>query len=116
MYQEIENIITPTKLDVEFRFPENISFETKSMVSSSKNLMTGRVVFGDFTNPDTRSAQQQAAIRQASAAALERRNQVMASRKKENEYDTSRRIESDVTARMQRLAASKRNAKRGKAN
>ena len=116
MYEEIENIITPTKLDVEFRFPENISFETKSMVSSSKNLMTGRVVFGDFTNPDTRSAQQQAAIRQASAAALERRNQVMASRKKENEYDTSRRIESDVTARMQRLAASKRNAKRGKAN
>ena len=76
--------------------------------------MVGRLVFGNFTNPDTRSAQQEASIKQASAAALERRNQAMASRTKQNEYDTSRRIESDVTSRIQRLAASKRNAKRGK--
>jgi len=115
IYEEIEKFVTPTTLSVEFRFSRSESFEKmKSAMPSTKNLMIGRVVFGNFINPDTRSAQQDASIRQASAAAFERRNQAMASRTKQNEYDTSRSIESDVTSRMQRLAASKRNTKKGK--
>jgi hypothetical protein len=115
IYEEIETLVTPTNLSVEFRLSQSESFaKMKSVMPSSKNLMIGRVVFGKFINPDTRSAQQEASIKQASAAALERRNQAMASRTKHNAYDTTRRIESDVTARMQRLAASKRNAKKGK--
>ena len=109
IYEEIENLVTPTNLDVEFRSPKMTSVETLS-----KDSMIGRRIFGDFVNPDTRSAQQEASIERASAAALERRNQAMASRAKQNEYDTTRRIESDVTARMQRLAANKRSTKRGK--
>ncbi len=109
IYEEIENFATPTNLDVEFRSPKTTPVEP-----TPKHSMIGRRIFGDFVNPDTRSAQQEASILQASAAALERRNQAMASRAKKNEYDTTRRIESDVTSRMQRLAASKRNTKRGK--
>jgi hypothetical protein len=115
IYEEIEKLVIPPNLSVEFRFSERKSFENeKPDIHSSRKLMIGRVVFGDFINPDTRSAQQEESIKQASAAALERRNQAMASRTKQNEYDTSRRIESDVTARMQKLAANKRNTKRGK--
>lgn len=115
IYEEIEKLPTPANLNVEFRFSKGESFvEKTSVMPSSKDLMIGRIVYGNFINPDTRSAQQQASIEQASAAALERRNQAMASRAKQNEYDTTRRIESDVTARMQRLAANKRNRKRGK--
>ena len=115
LYEETEKLVTPPKLSVEFRSPKSESAEDmKSVMPSSKNVMSGRVVFGNFVNPDTRSAQQEAAIKEASAAALERRNQAMAGRTKQNEYDTTRRIESDVTARMQRLAASKRNTKKGK--
>mmetsp|Transcript_5422 Transcript_5422/g.13632 ORF Transcript_5422/g.13632 Transcript_5422/m.13632 type:complete len:116 (-) Transcript_5422:2550-2897(-) len=80
---------------------------------SPKILMIGRVIFGNFVNPDTRSARKEASMRQASAAALERRNQAIANRAKNNEYDISRRIESEVTARMQRLAAGKRDTKKG---
>jgi len=115
IYQEIEKLVIPPSISVEFRFSERNAVENEQTdIPSSKNLMIGRVVFGNFINPDTRSAQQEEAIKQASASALERRNQAMASRTKQNEYDTSRRIESDVTARMQRLAANKRNTKRGK--
>ena len=109
IYEETLNLPTPTILGDEFRFEKSIP-----VVPMSNSPMIGRLVFGNFINPDTRSAQQEASIKQASAAALERRNQAMASRTKQNEYDTTRRIESDVTARMQRLAASKRNTKRGK--
>ena len=115
LYEETEKLVTPPKLNVEFRSLKSESVEEmKSAMPCSKNTMTGRVVFGNFVNPDTRSAQQEASIKEASAAALERRNQAMASRTKQSEYDTTRRIESDVTARMQRLAASKRNTKKGK--
>lgn len=109
IYEETLNLPTPTILGDEFRFEK-----ATPVVPISNSSMIGRLVFGNFINPDTRSAQQEASIKQASAAALERRNQAMASRTKQSEYDTTRRIESDVTARMQRLAASKRNTKRGK--
>ena len=115
IYEEIETLATPTNLNVEFRLSRSESVATtKSVTPSPKNLMIGRVIFGKFINPDTRSAQQEASIKQASAAALKRRNQAMESRTKQNAYDTTRKIESDVTARMQRLAASKRNTKKGK--
>mmetsp|Transcript_40846 Transcript_40846/g.41472 ORF Transcript_40846/g.41472 Transcript_40846/m.41472 type:complete len:86 (+) Transcript_40846:1143-1400(+) len=84
------------------------------MKKKIKISIPGRVVFGNFVNPDTRSAQQEASIKDAAASALERRKHAMASRVKQNEYDTTRRIESNVTARMQRLAASKRNVRKGK--
>jgi len=115
IYDATEKLETPTNLNVEFRCSKNGSVEkAKLAMPESKNTMIGRVVFGNFTNPDTRSAQQEASIKQASAAALERRNQAMASRTRQNEYDTTRRIESGVTTRMQRLAANKRNTRRGK--
>ena len=50
----------------------------------------------------------------ASEAAKNRRNQAAASNQKNDEFNTTMRVEKDVTARMQRLAATKRNAKKGK--
>jgi len=116
LYEEIEKLLITPNLSVEFRSSktELAEKESKSAVAQSKISMTGRTIFGDFVNPDTRSAQQEASIREASAAALERRNQAQANRSKQNEYDMSRKIESDVTARMQRLAATKRNTKKGR--
>lgn len=79
------------------------------------NAMPGRKVFGNFQNPDTRSATQEAAITAASAAATQRREAAVANQQRRDEYDTSRAIEREATARMQRLAAQKRSAKRSKA-
>jgi len=115
LYHEAQKLETPPNLNVEFRSLESKSTaETKSQLPSSKILIPGRIIFGNFVNPDTRSAQQDASIKEASAAALERRNQALANRTKESEYDITRKIESSATARMQRLAASKRNARKGK--
>jgi len=115
IYEENEKLSIRPNLSVEFRSTNSESSkEMKSTMPQLKNLMIGRIIFGNFINPDTRSAQQEASIREASAAALERRNQATANRSKQNEYDTSRRIESDVTARMQRLKANKRNTKKGR--
>ena len=114
LYEETQKLETPSKLNAVFRSLENKSSSKDTKSENPNILVTGRVVFGNFVNPDTRSAQQEASIKEAAASALERRNQAMASRTKQSEYDTTRRIESGVTARMQRLAASKRNVKKGK--
>ncbi|MGK3733430.1 MAG: hypothetical protein ACI8RD_001099 [Bacillariaceae sp.] len=114
LYEETQKLETPSKLNVVFRSLENKSSAKDTKSENPKFLVTGRVVFGNFVNPDTRSAQQEASIKEAAASALERRNHALASRTKQSEYDTTRRIESGVTARMQRLAASKRNVKKGK--
>ena len=78
--------------------------------------MAGRAIFGEFVNPDTRSAANEAGILAASEAAALRREHVMAMRAHNAEYDTSRRIEKNVMARTQRLAAGKRNTRKSKAN
>jgi len=110
LYEETLKLETPPKLNVVSRFLEVKNSNEKKI----KISIPGRVVFGNFVNPDTRSAQQEASIKDAAASALERRKHAMAGRVKQNEYDTTRRIESNVTARMQRLAASKRNVRKGK--
>lgn len=114
MYDKILELETPPHLEVKLRSQdENERLPTSSKVSSC--AFPGRVVFGGFTNPDTRSAQQHKAIEDASSAAMERRNQALANHARHGEYDTSRRIESTITARQQRLAAGKRNTRKAKA-
>jgi hypothetical protein len=79
------------------------------------NGMPGRKIFGGFQNPDTRSATQEAAIAAAFESATQRRQAALAVQSRRDEYDTTRAIEREATARAQRLAAQKRSAKRSKA-
>ena len=78
------------------------------------NILPGRKCFGGFQNPDTRSATQEAAIAAAVEAASHRRAAAIASQSRRDEYDTTRTIERNVKARMHRLAAEKRSARRSK--
>jgi len=75
----------------------------------------GRKIFGKFINPDTRGAQQEAAVSAAAADANSRRAAVVEAGQRNSEFDSTRNIERAVMARTQRLAASKRNTKRSKA-
>jgi hypothetical protein len=77
--------------------------------------MPGRIIFGNFRNPDTHVAKQEATMAAAEEAAKERRSQMSAAIGRNNEFNTSQQIERDTTARMQRLAAGKRNSRRAKA-
>jgi hypothetical protein len=77
--------------------------------------MKGRLIYGGFTNPDTRSAAQEALQQTAAAEAAQRRAAVMEAASRRNEYDAVRRIERDVTSRQQRLAADKRHTRKSKA-
>ena len=113
VYNNILNIARCPILHEKLRFDQP---KERPCDSSNSGLATipGRLVFGGFVNPDTRSAQQSKAIEDASSAAIERRNQALAHYEKQNAYSRNSQIEKDVTARMQRLAASKRNARKGK--
>lgn len=97
---------------VPLRSPQSSSYVPPEADTTS--TIAGRIAFCQFVNPDTRSATQEAAIEAASEAAAQRRVQVMARVEQNNEYYTTRQIEKDATARAQRLAASKRNARKGK--
>jgi hypothetical protein len=111
LYEETLKLQTPPVLpDVLLRSQANRSVSEPSGTPT----MPGRIIFGNFRNPDTHSAKQEVAIAEASEAAKERRKHLMAAQAHTNEFDTSRRIEMDATARMQRLAASKRSARRNK--
>jgi hypothetical protein len=81
---------------------------------SGKATISGRIIFGSFRNPDTHSAKQEASIAEASESAQQRRNQALANRARNNEFNTSRTIEKDAMARIQRLAAGKRNTRKTK--
>jgi hypothetical protein len=107
LYDEIARIETPAKLSVEVRMLKKYN---KGEATGTR-VIPGRVIFGGFVNPDTRSAQQEAAIMEASEAAMERRNEILASRARQGEFDNTKRIEKEVTARMQKLAVNKRNAR-----
>jgi hypothetical protein len=110
IYAAILQFETPSKLDVEFRSRD----KTPTSQPLGTSIIPGRVTFGGFVNPDTRSAQQEASIQEASNAAIERRNQIMENRQRQGEFESTRKIEKDVSARMQKLAANKRNARKGK--
>lgn len=113
LYQQILQIETPPLLvDVPLR-----SGTDRSPTDAVKGLATipGRIIFGAFQNPDTHSAKQEASIADAAEAAKERRTQLLDAQARNNEFNKSKQIEKDATARMQRLAANKRNARRAKA-
>ncbi|KAG7342009.1 ribonuclease R [Nitzschia inconspicua] len=113
IYSQIKSFETPTKLEVDFRYRDKIQrVDIKQRVDfAGASIIRGRVVFGGFVNPDTRSAQQEAAVQEAAEAAIERRNQVQAARARQGEYEASQRIEKEVSARMQKLAVSKRSTR-----
>ena len=75
----------------------------------------GRLVYGQFVNPDTKSATQEAAMTAASEAAAQRRANAVQTMERRNEYDSVRAVERNVMARTQRLASEKRNTRRSKA-
>ena len=77
--------------------------------------MKGRVVWGDFRNPDTRSATQAAALQAASDEASQRRANMLEASSRRREFDTVKTIERNITMRQQRLAADKRNTRKSKA-
>lgn len=112
LYREILKIENPPVLD---NVPLRSQKDKKSIEARGVSSMVGRVVFGEFRNPDTHSAKQEASMAEAAVAAQERRNQIMEAQARNNEYNKARQIEKDATARMQRLAANKRNARRAKA-
>lgn len=102
--------IKPVLEEVPIRQRRKVRVES----TTDANAMPGRKIFGGFQNPDTRSATQEAAITAASEAAAQRREAAIASQSRRDEYDTSRAIEREATARTQRLEAQKRSARRAK--
>lgn len=111
MYNELSKLETPPVL-VDFPFARNTR-KAKSY-ASPKSMIRGRMVFGGFRNPDTRTALQEASIEEAAESAEQRRVQALAGVARNSEYDTTRRIEKDITSRMQRLQANKRNTRKAK--
>ncbi|CAJ1949508.1 unnamed protein product [Cylindrotheca closterium] len=111
MYSELAKLETPPVL-VEMQFTSNIRKAKSDACSIS--VIPGRMVFGGFRNLDTRSALQEAAIDEAAESAEQRRAQALAGAARSSEYDTTRRIEKDITSRMQRLKANKRNTRKAK--
>ena len=82
--------------------------------SSNRSITVGgRRVFGEFVNPETRAAQQEAAVAAASESASQRRAIVQATVARRTEYDQQQNAERSLTARTQKLAAFKRSARRG---
>ena len=111
IYREIQSLETPPVLSDSLL--ETVTKQKRQPVDCQKTI-TGRLIFGDFKNPDTKSAIQEASIEEAAESAQQRRKQAMASRERNNEFNTTQRIEKDATARMQRLQANKRNARKSK--
>lgn len=111
MYSELGKLETPPVI---LDFPFSSNTRTMKLDASRTSIIPGRIVFGGFRNPDTRSAMQEASIEEAAESAELRRAQAVAGMARSNEYDTTRRIEKDVTSRMQKLQANKRNTRKGK--
>jgi len=87
----------------------------QASMPSRREEFKGRLVFGDFKNPNEKSETQQAMISAASQAAAQRRANAAQTTERRSEYDTVRRIETSVMARTQKLASEKRNTRRSKA-
>lgn len=71
----------------------------------------GRKTFANFVNPDTRSAQQEAAVTAATDSAAQRRAAVHQSQERTSD---NRAMERVVMARTQKLAAGKRNTRKAR--
>lgn len=113
IYAEFTKLRTPSILG---QTPIRARTRDKKLVADTLEapFIPGRLNYGGFRNPNTYLAKQEAAMAEASEAARERRNQLKAAQEKKNQYSTSGQIGKDATARMQRLAAHKRNARRKK--
>lgn len=111
MYNELVKLETPSVLK-DFPFTSNIR-QAKSAATRT-SVIPGRIVFGGFRNPDTRSALQEASMEEAVESAEQRRAQALAGMARRSEYDTTRRVEMDVTSRIQKLQADKRNTRKAK--
>jgi len=113
VYEQLSSLeIRPVLADMPLRRHQpKVRIET----GDANATMPGRKIFGGFQNPDTRAATQEAAIAAASEAASQRREAALENESRRDEYETSRAIEREATARMQRLAAQKRSARRSKA-
>jgi RNB domain len=84
--------------------------------TSQRCTIPGRLVYGDFVNPNTRSARQEQLQKIAAADSAQRRSQIQSMANRRGEYDATSRLEREATSRQQRLIADKRNARRSKAN
>mmetsp|Transcript_28485 Transcript_28485/g.80218 ORF Transcript_28485/g.80218 Transcript_28485/m.80218 type:complete len:537 (-) Transcript_28485:329-1939(-) len=112
MYEALMALQTPPVVTAPYRHEKS---RPKIPAELRVSSMKGRYAFSGFINPDTRMAQQEAAIEAASEAAAMRRAQTIEQNARNNEFDTTRQIQHDVTMRMNKLAAQKRNAKKAKA-
>jgi hypothetical protein len=92
------------------------AWKTPSTNINRRITFPGRLVFGNFTNPDSRSVQQEALQLNAAVEAAERRAQALERGARRAEYDTTRRKERDATSRQQRKAAEKCNTRKAKAH
>jgi hypothetical protein len=113
VYEQIQSIkIVPILPKVPFRTESSSS--SKEKATNRVESIKGRLSFGGFINPDTRTATQQAAMAAASEAAAQRRANVVIQQNRQSEYSTSSNAERAATARMQRIAAEKRNTRKQK--
>jgi hypothetical protein len=101
VYPDLENV------------PKRSSEGRKTLMGRTES-MKGRVVYGDFINPDTRSATQEAAQQSAAEEAAHRRSNALEQVARRDEYDKSRTVERMVTSRQHKLAADKRSSRRNK--
>jgi hypothetical protein len=90
------------------------SYEGRKTLMGRTESMKGRVVYGDFINPDTRSATQEAAQQSAAEEAAQRRSNALEQVARRGEFDKSRDVERMVTSRQQKLATDKRSSRRQK--
>ncbi|KAL7565263.1 hypothetical protein ACA910_014557 [Epithemia clementina (nom. ined.)] len=127
-------VASPTIFDVvesAIKYPQNLAGRRLVRLSPETNAATvspstrieslkGRIVFGNFVNPNTKMAEQLVAQEAAAADALQRRQNMVsgnASRRRGVDEDTvARRIAREVTSRQQRLAKEKRESRRPKKN
>lgn len=85
--------------------------QTGSKCHNRGVTVPGRFVFGGFRNPDTYLAMQEATAAIAiGKSALSTGGKPSPS----NDYDTTRKIEKEVTSRIQRISSEKRNSRRTK--
>jgi hypothetical protein len=101
IYPELENV------------PKRSSDCRKTLMGRTES-MKGRVVYGDFINPDTRSATQEAAQHSAAEEAAQRRSNALEQVARRDEYDKSRTVERMVASRQHKLAADKRSSRHHK--
>jgi hypothetical protein len=101
VYPDLENV------------PKRFSEGRKTQMGRTES-MKGRVVYGDFINPDTRSATQEAAQQSAAVDAAQRRSNALEQVARRDEYDKSRSAERMATSRQHRLAADKKSSRHHK--